>query len=82
MIIKLGSVKVQKVEFYSFKTAISMDDIDTRKIFVISGERDSKLFVSYQNTKTIKPICTLFPPMISYLRKVDGAEIMNALIND
>ena len=59
-----------------------MEDIDTRKIFVIYGERDSKFFVSYQNKKKIRPICILLPPMISYLTKVDGAEIMNALIKD
>ena len=37
-----------------------MDDVDTNKILVISEEficatRNSKFFVSYQNTKKIRP---------------------------
>ena len=59
-IIKLGSIEIEKQNFYQHKGTISIKNIDSNKIVVSNKvsfvKKGVKYFVGYKNTKKIRPL--------------------------
>ena len=57
--LKCGNVKIEKQEFYFFKNAIPISDVNICKIVIseefLCIEKGSKYFISYENKDGVTP---------------------------
>ena len=88
--INFDDKKVNKTEFYKNKNLHNVHDIDTEKIFQNVSKKESygkkgslKYFVAYNDEDdTIRPLCLKFPPLIGYIKNLDGNNTMSFKVND
>ena len=70
--IKFGGKEVNKKDFYSFKSAISLNDVDLSKIVVSSkwkiNDISSKFFIGYMIDDDVKSLCIISPQMCAFIK--------------
>ena len=79
--------KLIKKEFYSSKSAILLNYVNTNKIVVSSrwkiNDTSSKFFIGYLNEGVIRPLCIILPQMSGFIKYFeDGAKNMSFMTED
>ena len=79
--INFDEKKINKSSFYKNKKLFSLNDIDVNKILVSKkesyGTKNSlKYFIGYNDGDVIRPLCTLLPQMIDYVKHFDSKLII------
>ena len=79
--------KLIKKEFYSSKSAILLNYVNTNKIVVSSrwkiNDNSSKFFIGYLNEGVIRPLCIILPQMSGFIKYFeDGAKNMSFMTED
>ena len=71
MSIKFGKKEANKKDFYSFKSAILLNEVDVSKIVVSDkwniNDISSKFFIGYVNDDNIRPLCIILPQMSGFI---------------
>ena len=85
--IKFGEEEVDKRDFYSFKKAIKLSDVDTSKIVVSNtwkiNDTTSKFFIGYLREDAIKPLCIILPQMSRFIKYFeDGNKNMSFMADN
>ena len=86
-VLKFGEKEVDKKEFYSSKSAILLNYVNTNKIVVSSrwkiNDTSSKFFIGYLNEGVIQPLCIILPQMGGFIKYFeDGAKNMSFMTED
>ena len=79
--------KINKSNPYKNKKLFSLNDIDANKILVSKKESNGtknllKFFVGYNDGGVIRPLCTLLPQMIGYVKQFDSNKTMSFKVSD
>ena len=85
-VLKFGEKEVDKKEFYSSKSTILLNNIDTSKIVVSNKWKiniSSKFFIGYIKEGAICPLCIILPQMSGFVKYFeDGAKNMSFMTED
>ena len=84
---KFWRQKKLKSEFYKYKKAFQIDDIDVNKILVSKKEpygtkNALKYFIGYNDNDVIRPLCLRFPQMTGYAKKFNEDATMSFRVNN
>ena len=84
--INFDDKKTNKSSFYKNKKLFSLNVIDVNKILVSKkeshGTKNSlKYFIEYDGD-VIRPLCTLLPQMIGYVKHTDSNKTMYFKVSD
>ena len=83
---KFGDTEIEKHKFHQHKSSISINNIDTNKIWVSSkfsfSKKSSKYFVGYKNGKKVRLLCIMLPKMSAYRRDFDETKNMLEKYNE
>ena len=85
--INLDDKKINKISFYKNKKLFTLNDIDVNKILVSKKEpygtqNSLKYFIGYNDGDVIRPLCTLLPQMIGYVKHFDSNKTMSFKVSD
>ena len=85
--INLDDKKINKISFYKNKKLFTLNDIDVNKILVSKKEsygtqNSLKYFIGYNGGDVIRPLCTLLPQMIGYVKHFDSNKTMSFKVSD
>ena len=84
--IKFGDVSVDKKEFYTNKSTVSLYDVNLDKIVVSNkwkvNETSCKYYVGYKDDTLIKPLCVILLQMTGYIKYFDDGNKNMSSISD
>ena len=85
--INFDDKKINKSNFYKNKKLFSLSDIDVNKILVSNkksyGTKKSlKYFTGYNDGNVIRPLCTILPQIIGYVKHFDINKAMPFKVSD
>ena len=84
--ITFGEKEVNKKDFYSFKSAILLNDVDVSKIVVSSkgkiNDITCKFFFGYVNGDVIKPLCVILPQMSGFIKYIEDYSKNMSFVTD
>ena len=85
--INFDDKKINKSNFYKNKRLFSLNDIDVNKILVSNkksyGTKKSlKYFTGYNDGNVIRPLCTILPQIIGYVKHFDINKAMPFKVSD
>ena len=83
---KFDDIEMEELEFHQYKSPISINNIDIKKIAVSNKFPLSKhefiYFIGYKDNKKIRLFCIFFPVMGIYKRYSDKTKCMCFMIKD
>ena len=84
--IKFGENEVNKKDFYLFKSAISLNDVDVSKIVVSNkwktNDITTKFFIGYMNDDAIRPLCIILPQMSGFIKYFEDYSKNMSFVTD
>ena len=85
--IKFGEKGVNKNDFYLFKSAILLKDVDVNKVTVSNKYKISntidKYFIGYMSDDDVKPLCSILPEMSGFIKDFeDNSKNMSFITDD